>query len=529
MKTKSFNLSIKLGLSVLVSSACLNAADINPQEIIEAKCTACHTNYKDTSDTSLTRISEQRKTPEGWWMTISRMEKSNGLVISNEEKKSVVKYLSDTQGLNPEESEPYRYILEKQPNMIEAKHDELFTQMCNRCHSAARVGLQRRTKTEWQNLVEFHMSYFPSIEYHALSRDRDWYKVAKSEIIDYLDKNLNNDKEFKMVNADYSGEWIVFGHRLGEGDYTASLKLTQESKDNYKVELKGNYLDGRELSGSGKAIVYSGYEYRAILEINGIDFKQVLMLDPKNLELKGAMHELKHSEETATLTGVKVTNKDTKVLGVYPKAIKEGTNQTITIVGNNLNKNIKLSSGLKLNKVLESTSTKVVLSVSASENIEKQIDLTIGSLKVDDSFVVYKNIEGLKVLPTYAIARVGDAGGPLAKQHSIFEAHGVLSGADGKVGTEDDISLGVVDAKWSIEPFDDISKHDNDIKFVGTMDSASGRFIPSFAGPNPLRKFGTNNAGNMKVIATYNEDNKVVKGDSHMMVTIQKWINTPID
>ena len=83
MKTKSFNLSIKLGLSVLISSACLNAADINPQEIIEAKCTACHTNYKDTSDTSLTRISEQRKTPEGWWMTISRMEKSNGLVISD--------------------------------------------------------------------------------------------------------------------------------------------------------------------------------------------------------------------------------------------------------------------------------------------------------------------------------------------------------------------------------------------------------------------------------------------------------------
>lgn len=526
MKTKSFNISVKLGMSILASGIILNASDIDPKSIIDTKCVACHVSQ---TDNSLTRISEQRKTPEGWWMTISRMQKSNGLVISNEEKKSVVKYLADTQGLNPEESEPYRYILEKTPNMIESKHEQLFTDICNRCHSAARVGLQRRTKAEWENLVQFHMGYFPSIEYHALSRDRDWYKIASTEIIDYLDKNLNNDKEFKMVNADYSGEWVVYGHRLGEGDYSATMKLTQGEKDNYKVELNGKYFDGREFKGSGNAIVYSGYEYRATVEIDGIDFKQVLMLNPKTFELKGAMHESKHAEETATLTGVKVSNTSAKVLGVSPKAIKAGTTSTLTIVGNNLSKNVKLSSGLKLNKVLESSSTKLVVSVSASNNTQKQIDLKVGSLSLKDSLVVYNKIDSLKVLPTYAIARVGDAGGKTPKQHAIFEAYGMLKGTDGKIGTPDDISLGVVDAKWNIAPFDETSKHDEDIKYVGTMDSSSGRFIPSFAGPNPLRKFGTNNAGNMKVIATYNEDNKVVTGDSHMMVTIQKWVNTPID
>ena len=526
MKTKSFNTAIKLGISVLASTYYLNASDIDPKSIIDRTCAACHTGTSG----ELTRISEQRKTPEGWWMTISRMEKSNGLVLSKEEKKSVVKYLSDTQGLNPEESEPYRYILEKQPNIQEAKRDQLFTDMCNRCHSAARIGLQRRTKVEWDKLIDFHVGYFPSVEYHALSRDRDWYQIAKSEILEYLDKNFLNDKKFEMINADYSGEWVVFGHKLGEGDYSATLKLTQASKDNYQVELSGSYLDGRRFSGKGKAVVYSGYEYRANIEIDGITFKQVLMLNPKNFKLKGSMYEANHFEETATLVGERVTNSDTSILGVYPKSIKSGTSKTITIVGNNLDKKIKLSSGLKLNKVLEKTSTKVVLDVTAMKSIdEKEVALTIGNITNKDAFVVYENIDSLKVFPSFAVARVGDGGGKTAKQHAIFEAKGYLAGKDGKVGTADDISLGVVDAKWSIAPFDDIAKHDQDIKYVGIMDSSSGRFIPSFAGLNPKRKFSTNNAGNIKVTATYKEDNKVISANSQMMVTVQKWVNPPIE
>lgn len=525
MKTKSFNLTVKLGLSMLASTICLNASDIDPKNIIDTKCATCHTG---NSGTELSRISEQRKTPEGWWMTISRMEKSNGLVISSEEKKSVVKYLADTQGLNPQESDPYRYVLEQLPNVQETPTDSLFVEMCNRCHSSARVGLQRRTKAEWENLVDFHMGYFPSIEYHALARDRDWYDIAKTKVVDYLDKNFSLDKKFELVKADYSGEWIVYGHRLGEGDYSATLKLTSKGDDKYSVELDGSYMDGKVLKGSGSAIVYSGYEYRATLDIDGVKTKQVIKLNPKTMELSGAMFEALHPEESAMIKGSKVSTKATKVLGIYPKSVKAGSEETITIVGTNLNKDIKLSSGLKVNKVLESSKTKVVLSVVASNVDEKLVDIKIGKTKIDDALVVYKKLDGLKVFPDYAIARVGDGGGKTPKQHAIFEAVGYLAGKDGKIGTADDISIGQVDASWSIAPFDEQAKHDEDVKYVGTM-ASNGRFIPSFAGPNPKRKYSTNNAGNIKVIATYKDGDKVIEADSHMMVTVQKWVNPPIN
>ncbi len=526
MKTKSLNSVLKISISLLASVICLNANDIDAKTIIDTKCTTCHT----ITDSGLSRISEQRKTPEGWWMTVSRMEKANGLVISDDEKKKVVKYLSDTQGLNPKESDSYRYILEQLPNIQEAEHDKLFTEMCNRCHSAARIGLQRRTKAEWSNLVEFHMGYFPSIEYHSLARDREWYDIAKTQIVDYLDTNFGNKEKFVMNNSNYSGEWILYGHKLAEGDYIGNLKLSLISDDKYKVEFSGKYLNGKEMKGSGEAIVYSGYEYRASLNIDGLDVKQVFKLDPKNSTLFGVVYDSNHPEESTKIEGVKTSNKEISILGVYPSAIKAGTSNTITIVGNNLSKNVKLSDGLKINKIVEQSSNKLVLDVTASSKYDvKEIDFTINSKKFEKEFTVYKKIDALSVTPSYAISRVGDGGGPMPKQHAIFEAFGILAGADKKVGTADDINIGKVDAKWSIEPFNERAVEDEDVKYVGVIDSSSGRFTPSFAGPNPLRKYSTNNAGNIKVVATYKDGNKTLTADSHMIVTVQKWVNPPIN
>ena len=77
--------------------------------------------------------------------------------------------------------------------------------------------------------------------------------------------------------------------------------------------------------------------------------------------------------------------------------------------------------------------------------------------------------------------------------------------------------------------FDERAKEDEDVKYVGTIDAFSGRFIPSFAGPNPKRKFQTNNAGNIKVVASYKDGIETFKADTHMMVTVQKWVNPPIN
>ncbi|KLE08597.1 quinohemoprotein amine dehydrogenase subunit alpha [Aliarcobacter butzleri] len=526
MKTKSLNLMLKASISLFVGVVSLNAVDIDAKTIIDTKCIACHT---ETSQ-GLSRISEQRKTPEGWFMTIDRMQKDHGLVLSKKEEQSVVKYLSDNQGLNYEESSDFRYILEQTPNYQESFDNTSFVEMCSRCHSGARVGIQRRTLGEWKSLVNFHLGKFPTLEYQALSRDRDWLDIAQNEIVPYLAKTYGNDKKFELKEIDFEGSWNLFGHKLGEGDFTATLKLVQTSKDNYKVSLNGKFIDGKELNATGSAIVYSGYELRAKLDINGVSYNQIFAVNPKTLLLSGSMFETLHPEEHSFVKAVKSTNKQTEILGVYPTSLKSGATENLTIIGSNLTKDIKLSEGLKINKIVEQSSNKLVLDVTASSKYSvKQIDFTINSKKFDKQFTVYKKIDALSITPDYAISRVGDGGGAMPKQHAIFEAYGIIAGNDGKIGTSDDINIGKVNAKWSIEPFDEKAKEDEDVKYVGNIDSLTGRFTPSFAGPNPLRKFSTNNAGNIKVVATYKDGNKIYKADSHMMVTVQKWVNPPIN
>ena len=66
------------------------------------KCSSCH--KKDEKD-RLTRISYERATPEGWEMAIKRMVRLNGLAVTPDEAKQIVKYLSNNQGLAPEEGD----------------------------------------------------------------------------------------------------------------------------------------------------------------------------------------------------------------------------------------------------------------------------------------------------------------------------------------------------------------------------------------------------------------------------------------
>jgi len=522
-----------VGLIVLGSLSLNAKGNIDGETVVNTKCIACHT---DVSSNKLTRISEQRKTPEGWFMTITRMQSANGLAITEEEKMAAVKYLSDTQGITPNESKKYRYILEQQPNIQETSHDTLLTEMCVRCHSAARVGLQRRSTQEWNKLIDFHLGHFPTIEYHALSRDRDWLNIAKDEVVPYLGKEFNLEKKEwnkwakQFPNRNIDGSWVITGHTLGAGDFIANLKLEKLANDNFNVEINGKYLDGRPLKGKGNAILYSGYELRTSLTINDIEFKQVLAISKDNKSLKGRMFETLHPEEGSSIEGLYTKDVSSKILNSFPKSIKKDSKAILTIVGNNLNGKISLPKGIKVKKVLERTNNKIVLDVYSTATAQSlNGDIKVGSSVRKNALAVYDKVDNIKVFPQYAIARVGDGGGKMPKQHAIFEAYGFNAGKDNKIGTADDIPLGVVNASWRIEAFNEIAKHDEDVKYVGTIDTYSGRFTPSFAGPNPKRKFSTNNAGNIKVIATYKDENKEIQADSHLIVTVQKWVNPPIN
>ena len=51
-----------------------------------------------------------------------------------------------------------------------------------------------------------------------------------------------------------------------------------------------------------------------------------------------------------------------------------------------------------------------------------------------------------------------------------------------------------------------------------------GIFTPAVAGPNPERRFSTNNAGDLTVTGTA----LGLTGEGHLIVTVQRWNDPPI-
>ena len=74
---------------------------------------ACGTCHRPDDKQQLTRISFRRTTPEGWERTITRMMALNGLKIDAPTARAVVKSLSNSHGLAPDEARPVNYEMER--------------------------------------------------------------------------------------------------------------------------------------------------------------------------------------------------------------------------------------------------------------------------------------------------------------------------------------------------------------------------------------------------------------------------------
>jgi quinohemoprotein amine dehydrogenase len=61
-------------------------------------CSSCH--VRDSLG-MMPRISYERKTPEGWEMTVRRMVALNNVKLNPADARTIVRYLSDNQGLAP--------------------------------------------------------------------------------------------------------------------------------------------------------------------------------------------------------------------------------------------------------------------------------------------------------------------------------------------------------------------------------------------------------------------------------------------
>ncbi len=515
MRIPTMMAAAALAVSAFIAPA---SAEDGGAELLVRLCGDCHSGKAD----SLSRIDGQRKTPEGWLMTIVRMRLFHNVDVTTDEQQKLVRYLSDTQGLAPAEAAGYRYILEREPGVVE-DFDQQMTEFCARCHSGARVALQRRTEEEWALHIDFHLGQWPTTEYQALGRDREWYKLAMTEIVPQLAEAYPFETAAWTAwtaarKPDARGEWIFITRLPGIGETYGRFTVSGEAQP-YTVIGSVVGQNGVWTPMQGKLHVYTGYEWRGSVNIGGESFKQVLAMSADGSVTSGRQFFTAEDALGGRFTAARVGGRPI-ALGVVPSTVAAGRQARVQVVGTN----VRLSS-----------IGGAVTPVNAGYN-QYGVDLTVnttaranGLVRVvgdgwNTTFGVYSALDSIKVEPPFNIARVGGGGGRTDKVKAMFQAVGYLAGPDGRSGTADDIRIGEVPARWSVEPFDEVADELEDVRYAGAIDGATGIFTPAVAGPNPERPFSTNNAGNLRIVATTGG----TSGSGQLIVTVQRWNDPPI-
>ncbi|HEV7135262.1 MAG TPA: quinohemoprotein amine dehydrogenase subunit alpha [Steroidobacteraceae bacterium] len=492
---------------------------------LRTHCGECH---REVSPGSFDRISQERKTPEGWAMTIFRMRQVHGVQLTSEAEGAIIQYLSDAQGLAPSEVHAGRYALERRPNVPDLKLPGDLNAMCGRCHSLARVALQRRTAAEWEKLADFHVGEWPYLEYEDGSRDLDWFGIATTQLPAKLAHLFPLQtpawQEWKdRPHASLAGQWIVHGEMPGRGAYYGVAHITRTAPDRYRTRYQLQYADGAPFNGSSDAILYTGFEWRGTGTLGAKSLHEVYFASADGTQIDGRWFLSDHSE----IGGDWAANRSTgtaSVLAVIPSALKAGTTQRVIVIGRALRGTVDLGTGTR-SRVVARKPYGLILAVSVEPQAAPGYrTVHIGGASRSELLAVYRHVDRLEVEPVLAIARVG--GGALAPVEAQFRAIGYmdLTGANGKVTP---VRLGAMPVTWSVAPFDAAAAKRGDVRFAGTLDQ-DGLFRPAGGGPDPEREFSDNNTGDLFVTATPKAGQGTVAGKAHLVVTIQRWVTPAI-
>ncbi len=483
--------------------------------LLAEACGTCHTE----TDAGLSRIAGQRKTPEGWLMTIVRMRLAHDLEISNADQAALVSYLSETQGMAPSETEGLRYALDRDPSAMEAFEAPL-GDMCGRCHTMARAALQRRTPEEWSLHMDFHVGQYPTTEYQALGRDRKWFEIAKNDVVPILAERypLQTDAWTAWQAAEkkpVAGEWLVLTELPGLGEAFGTLSVSGDASP-YDVTGSLRLADGTEFPVSGKMNLYTGYEWRANLKVGDQTYRQVLAVSEDGNALEGRQFLRDRDSLGGPLVGARIGG-GTAILGTVPSVAPAGE-AAVQVVGTGLD-GLSFDGAEAKNIHTNDHGAAAILAADGNTLVTAKAGSAEGHV------ALYDSIDRLAVEPAFTVARVGGGSdvGPAAVP-ALFQAIGFWNGPDGEPGTADDIRVGPLPAQWTVSPHNEIAEQMEDHRFAGAMDAQSGIFTPAMAGPNPERPFSTNNAGDLTVTA----DAAGKQASAQLIVTVQRFVDPPI-
>jgi quinohemoprotein amine dehydrogenase len=276
--------------------------------LVIGKCSSCHA--KDDKG-NLSRISWIRTTPEGWEEAIKRMVRLNGVTLEPADAKVIVKSLSTTHGLAPEEAKPVMYMTEHRIQ-DEVIPNESIRATCNNCHALGRVFQWHRTRSDWSLLADTHSALYTQAE-AAFRRNGAGGRggatavagggggrggaaaggggggggdmaggatpvagtavaptISLDTTLDFLGKSYGlHTPEWatwhaRMRAPRITGRWLVSAHIVGRGKYFGELTIAQGAKeDEFTTTAKLQPVNGGPaISRTGSGLVYTGYSWR---------------------------------------------------------------------------------------------------------------------------------------------------------------------------------------------------------------------------------------------------------------------------
>jgi len=512
--------------------------------LVRSVCGDCH---KIDSKNRMSRISYRRTTPEGWQETIRRMVTLNKALIDPAEARQIVKYLADNLGLAPEEAKAGSFESERRLIDYTYTANADTAGVCSSCHSMGRVILQRRTGEDWDLLVAMHRGWYPLVDTQVFRRfgppsSTPGPDGRPPDNRHPMDKALAHLKSaFPLKTPEWSawaatkrspridGVWALTGYESGEGPVAGRVKISAgASPDEFTTDVSFTYLkSGRTVSRTGRAIVYTGFQWRGRTTVGSDDntsLREVMYVDRDWQSIAGRWFTGAYDELGMDIS-LKRVGREPIVSNLDKKALKRGTaGQTIRIFGENLPStsapaDFDLGPGVTIARAAAAAGViTLTVDVAATAPIGPR-DLFVAGVNTRGAVNVYENVDYLKVSPGWNMARVGGVVFP--KMLARFEAIAWSNGADGKPDTKDDLDLGAVDAAWSLEEYT-ATFDDDDVKFVGEVDRTRGYFTPAVDGPNPARSGNRNNVGDVYVVAEHQPAGATtpLRARSHLVVTV---------
>jgi quinohemoprotein amine dehydrogenase len=513
---------------------------VNDTRVIQ-QCARCH--RRDSTTGIMQRVSFERKTPEGWEMSVRRMAQLNKVELAPADARAIVRYLSNSQGLAPAEVKPGRFEAERRVIEYRYTADPATENVCRACHSMGRVITQRRTREEWSLLVATHRGLYPNVDFQRFRRggppapgDTSNPQHPMETAINHLARAFPlRTPEWtawsaSMRNPPIDGTWLISGSELGKGTFFGKVTIAKSATAADEFTTKATYRytrDGKVVTRTGTSIVYTGFQWRGRSKETPADsgLREVMFVEPGWQEMSGRWFRGSYDEFGLDVTLTRATAAPA-IAGVSRRTVQTNVkDQDLMVFGANFPRVVTadlvdLGPGIKVTRVVRATPDSIAVRIDVDSGATLGTrDLFVAGAAMRDGLRVYDKIDRIKVTPEAGMARTGGANFP--KQYQQFDVVAVNNGPDGRANTADDIELGPVPVTWSLEEYG-VTYRDDDVQFVGAIDR-NGLFTPNVDGPNPQRSANRNNIGDVWVVATWQPPGagaRPVKARGHLVVTV---------